>query len=33
RDAVTSQIHGPKLPNTIEVRGKEKVLNRLKQYK
>ena len=25
--------HGPELPNTIEVLGKEKVLNRLKQYK
>ncbi|WP_407028787.1 hypothetical protein, partial [Staphylococcus epidermidis] len=23
----------PELPNTIEVLGKEKVLNRLKQYK
>nr|WFN99544.1 glutamate--tRNA ligase [Staphylococcus aureus] len=33
RVAVTGQMHGPELPNTIEVLGKEKVLNRLKQYK
>ena len=32
RVAVTGQMHGPELPNTIEVLGKEKVLTRLKQY-
>ena len=30
RVAVTGQMHGPELPNTIEVLGKEKVLSRLK---
>ena len=29
RVAVTGQMHGPELPNTIEVLGKEKVLSRL----
>ena len=33
RVAVIGQMHGRELPNTIEVLGKEKVLNRLKQYK
>ena len=32
RVAVTGQMHGPELPNTIEVLGKDKVLSRLKQY-
>ena len=32
RVAVTGQMHGPELPNTIEVLGKDKVLNRLKKY-
>ena len=32
RVAVTGSMHGPELPNTIEVLGKEKVLNRLKKY-
>ncbi|MGO2788385.1 MAG: hypothetical protein ACTIBB_01970, partial [Staphylococcus saprophyticus] len=26
------QMHGPELPNTIEVLGKDKVLSRLKKY-
>ena len=30
RVAVTGQMHGPELPNTIEVLGKDKVLQRLK---
>ena len=30
RVAVTGQMHGPELPNTIEVLGKDKVLSRLK---
>ena len=32
RVAVTGQMHGPELPNTIEVLGKDKVLSRLKKY-
>ena len=32
RVAVTGQMHGPELPNTIEVLGKDKVLSRLKEY-
>lgn len=32
RVAVTGQMHGPELPNTIEVLGKDKVLQRLKKY-
>ena len=32
RVAVTGQMHGPELPNTMEVLGKDKVLNRLKAY-
>lgn len=32
RVAVTGQMHGPELPNTIEVLGREKVLSRLKKY-
>jgi nondiscriminating glutamyl-tRNA synthetase len=32
RVAVTGQMHGPELPNTIEVLGKDKVLTRLKKY-
>lgn len=31
RVAVTGQMHGPELPNTIEVLGKDKVLSRLKK--
>ena len=30
RVAVTGQMHGPELPNTIEVLGKDKILSRLK---
>src|SRR5699024_3153072 len=32
RVAVTGQMHGPELPNTIEVLGKDKVLTRLQHY-
>ena len=32
RVAVTGQMHGPELPNTIEVLGKDKVLSRLKKF-
>ncbi|MDT4012207.1 glutamate--tRNA ligase [Staphylococcus simulans] len=32
RVAVTGEMHGPELPNTMEVLGKEKVLKRLKKY-
>ena len=31
RIAVSGQMHGPELPNTIEVLGKDKVLSRLKK--
>ena len=30
RIATTGQMHGPELPNTIHLLGKETVLNRLK---
>lgn len=29
RVAVTGQMHGPELPNTMEVLGKDKVLKRI----
>ena len=32
RVAVTGQMHGSELPNTIEVLGKDKVLSRLKKF-
>ncbi|MFP3326256.1 hypothetical protein R0K05_24705, partial [Planococcus sp. SIMBA_160] len=31
RVAVTGQTHGPELPQSIELLGKETVLNRIKQ--
>lgn len=32
RVAVSGQTHGPELPNTIALLGRDKVLNRLKRF-